>query len=91
MKSLLRGYPQFEALSLRWTLIGASRLLHRMLRYTNLDEAIRLARLAGMSTIETVRALSGSVPHAEALKIARKAAPISGIALKEFMVPRRNW
>ena len=41
-----------------------------MLRYTNIEEAIRLARLAGMSTIEIVRALSGSAPYAEGLKIA---------------------
>jgi len=46
-----------------------------MLRYTNIEEAIRLARSAGMSTLQIVRALSGSVPHSEALQIARKAAP----------------
>jgi len=62
-----------------------------MLRYTNIEEAIRLARLAGMSTIEIVRALSGSVPYIEALKIAKKAAPILGISVKEFMELRRNW
>ena len=62
-----------------------------MLRYTNIEEAIRLARLAGMSTIEVVRALSGSLAYAEALKIAKKAAPILGISVKEFMDLRRNW
>ncbi len=62
-----------------------------MLRYTNIEEAIRLAQLAGMSTIEIVRALSGAVPYAEALRIARKAAPILGISVKEFMELRRNW
>jgi hypothetical protein len=62
-----------------------------MLRYTNIEEAIKLARLAGMSTIEIVRVLSGAVPHSEALKIAKKAAPILGISVKEFMELRRNW
>jgi hypothetical protein len=65
--------------------------LARMLRYTNIEEAIRLARLAEMSTIEIVRALSSSVPYSEALKIAKKAAPILGISAKEFMDLRRNW
>jgi hypothetical protein len=61
-----------------------------MLRYTDLEEAIRLARSAGMSTIRIVRALSGSVPHSEALQIARKAGPLLGISVKEFMELRRN-
>ena len=62
----------------------------RMLRYTDIAEAIRLARLAGMSTIQIVRALSGSVPHSEALEIARKAAPLLRISIKQFMDLRRN-
>ncbi len=61
-----------------------------MLRYTNIEEAIRLARSAGMSTLQIVRALSGSVPHSEALQIARKAAPFLGISVKAFMELRRN-
>jgi hypothetical protein len=61
-----------------------------MLRYTNLEEAIRLARAAGMTTTEIVRVLSGSVPYAEALQIARRAAPLLGISLKTFMDLRRN-
>jgi hypothetical protein len=62
-----------------------------VLRYTNIEEAIRLAGIAGMSTIQIVRALSGSVPYSEALEIARKAAPLLGISVKEFMDLRRNW
>ena len=61
-----------------------------MLRYTNIEEAIRLARLAGMSTIRIVRTLSGAVPYSEALQIARKAAPLLGLSIKEFMELRRN-
>lgn len=61
-----------------------------LLRYTNIEETIRLARLAGMRTIQIVRALSGSVPYSEALKIAQKAAPILGLTVKAFMELRRN-
>jgi len=61
-----------------------------MLRYTNIEEAIRLARLAGMTTMQIVRALSGSVPYSEALKIAKKAAPILRISVRTFMELRRN-
>ena len=61
-----------------------------MLRYTDIEEAIRLARLAGMSTIRIVRVLSGAVPYSEALQIARKAVPLLGLSIKEFMELRRN-
>ena len=61
-----------------------------LLRYTDIEEAIRLARLAGMTTIQIVRALSGSVPYSEALKSAKKAAPILGLTVKAFMELRRN-
>jgi hypothetical protein len=61
-----------------------------MLRYTNIEESIRRARLAGMTTMQIVRVLSGSVPHAEALKIAKKAAPILGLTVKAFMELRQN-
>jgi hypothetical protein len=59
-------------------------------RYTDIEEAIRLARRAGIRTIHIVRALSGSVPYLEALKIAKKAAPILGLTIRAFMDLRRN-
>lgn len=62
----------------------------RTLRYTNIEEAIKLARLKGMRTIEIVRVLSGAVPYSEALKIAQRAAPILGMSVKAFMELRRN-
>jgi hypothetical protein len=34
-----------------------------MLRYTNIDEAIKLARLKGMTTIQIVRAITGAAPY----------------------------
>jgi hypothetical protein len=43
-----------------------------------------------MSTIRIVRVLSGAVPYSEALQIARKAAPLLGLSIKEFMELRRN-
>jgi hypothetical protein len=43
-----------------------------------------------MSTIQIVRALSGSVPYSEALKIAQKAAPLLGLSVKTFLELRRN-
>ncbi len=61
-----------------------------MLRYTDIEEAIRLARLSGMTTIQIVRALSGSVSYAEALRIAKKAAPPLRLTVKAFMELRRN-
>jgi len=61
-----------------------------MLRYTDIEEAIRLARAHGMSTIQIARILGGSVPYTEALKIARKAAPFLGISVREFLNLRRN-
>jgi len=35
--------------------------------------------------------LSGCGPYSQALKIAKKAAPILGISVKEFIELRRNW
>lgn len=61
-----------------------------MLRYTDIEEAIRLARLRGLSTIQIVRALTGSVPYPQALEIAQKAAPLLGLSVRAFMALRRN-
>jgi hypothetical protein len=61
-----------------------------MLRCTDIEEAIRLARIAGMTTIQIVRTLGGSVPYPEALRIAKRAAPILGLTVKAFMELRRN-
>ena len=41
-------------------------------------------------TIQIVRALSGSVSYAEALRIAKKAAPSLRLTVKAFMELRRN-
>lgn len=60
------------------------------LRYTDLASAIHRAKGAGMTTVQIVRALSGATPYHEALKIARYAAPMLDITVKEFLRLRKN-
>jgi hypothetical protein len=60
------------------------------LRYTDLASAIQLARSNGLSTARIVRALSANMTHAEALVLARRAAPLLEIKVSEFMNLRRN-
>jgi hypothetical protein len=60
------------------------------LRYTDLAAAIQLARRSGLTTAQIVRALSANMTYAEALVLARRAAPLLEIAVSEFMRLRRN-
>lgn len=60
------------------------------LRYTDLAAAIQLARSKGMTTPQIIRALSGNMVHSEALILARRAAPLLGIKVSEFMRVRRS-
>ena len=60
------------------------------LRYTDLAAAIQLARSQGMTTAQIVRALSANLIQAEALVLARRAAPLLDIKVSEFMSMRRN-
>lgn len=60
------------------------------LRYTDLAAAIQLARSNGLNTIQIVRALSANMSRAEALAMARRAAPLLEIKVSEFMRLRRN-
>ena len=60
------------------------------LRYTDLASAIQLARANGLTTSEIVRALTGSMSYAEALKVAGRAAPILEITVSEFLRLRKN-
>jgi hypothetical protein len=60
------------------------------LRYTDLAAAIQLARSRGMSTAQIVRALSANLPYAEALVLARRAAPLLDLKVSEFLRLRRN-
>ena len=60
------------------------------LRYTDLAAAIQLARSNGMTTAQIVRTLSANMVHSEALILARRAAPLLGIKISEFMRIRRS-
>lgn len=60
------------------------------LRYTDLAAAIQLARSKGLGTAQIARALSANMIHAEALTLARRAAPLLEIKVSEFMKLRRN-
>ncbi len=60
------------------------------LRYTDLAASIQLARSKGLSTTQIVRALSANMTYAEALALARRAAPLLEIKVSEFMSLRRK-
>ena len=60
------------------------------LRYTDLAAAIQLARSKGLSTTQIIRALSANMTYADALILARRAAPLLEIKKSEFMQLRRN-
>lgn len=61
-----------------------------VLRYTDLAALIQMARARGWPTIKIVRAMSVGLSHAEALKLARNAAPLLDISISEFLRMRKN-
>jgi len=61
-----------------------------ILRYTDLAAAIQLAKAAGMTTLEIARELSRGMTYTDALKLAKKAAPLLDIGVAEFMRLRKN-
>ncbi len=61
-----------------------------ILRYTDLAAAIQLAKSNEMTTIEIVRELSRGMTHSDALKLAKKAAPLLDMGVLEFMRLRKN-
>ncbi len=67
-----------------------SNLMEEFLRFTDLPNAIKLAREAGLTNRQIVRLLTGSTPHAEARQTAVKATPLLGISVAEFMKLRKN-
>jgi hypothetical protein len=64
--------------------------MNEFLRFTDLPNAIRLAREAGMNDRQIVRLLTGSTPFSEARKIAARATPLLGVSIAEFMKLRKN-
>ena len=61
-----------------------------ILRYTDLAALIQMARSRGWPTIRIVRAMSAGLTYADALKLARKAAPLLDISVSEFLRMRKN-
>ena len=64
--------------------------MDEIIRFTDLPNAIKLAREAGLNNRQIVRLLTGSTPYAEARQTAVKAAPLLGLTVAEFMRLRKN-
>jgi hypothetical protein len=60
------------------------------LRWTDPEEAVKLARESGFTTRQIVRIVSGALSYREALKVAGDYAPLLDITVSEFMRLRRN-
>jgi hypothetical protein len=60
------------------------------LRYTDLAAAIQLAKANGMTNCEIVRELSRGMTYADALRLAKRAAPLLDTSVAEFMRLRKN-
>jgi hypothetical protein len=61
-----------------------------ILRYTDLAAAIQLAKVEGMTIREIVRELTRAMSYSDALRTARRAAPLLDISVTEFMRLRKN-
>jgi hypothetical protein len=61
-----------------------------ILRYTDLAAVIQIAKARGWPTERIIREMSLGLPYVEARKLARKAAPLLGISVSEFMRLRKN-
>jgi hypothetical protein len=60
-----------------------------ILRYTDLAALIQMARARGWPTVRIVREMSRGLTYADALNLARKAAPLLDISVSEFMRLRK--
>lgn len=61
-----------------------------ILRYTDLAAAIQLAKTNNMTTSEIARELTRGMTYSDALKFAKRAAPLLDISVAEFMRLRKN-
>ena len=61
-----------------------------ILRYTDLAAAIQMAKGRCWPVPRIVREMSSGLSYADALKLARKAAPLLDIPISEFMRLRKN-
>lgn len=60
------------------------------LRWTDPEEAVRLALEHGFTTAQIVKIVSGGLPYQEVKKVAREYAPLLGISVTEFMRLRKS-
>ena len=61
-----------------------------LLRYTDLAALIQMAKARGWPTARIVREMSSGLTHADALALARKAAPLLDLTVSEFMRLRKH-
>jgi hypothetical protein len=61
-----------------------------ILRYTDLAAVIQMAKARSWPTARIVREMSSNLPYQEALRLARKAAPLLDISVLDFMRLRKN-
>ncbi len=61
-----------------------------ILRYTDLAAVFQMAKARGWSNQRIVRKMSAGLAYAEALELARKAAPLLDISVSEFVRLRKN-
>ena len=70
--------------------VNYSKMSEEILRYTDLAALIQMAKSRGWPTERIVREMSGGLPYAEAVNLARKATPLLDITVSEFMRLRKN-
>jgi hypothetical protein len=61
-----------------------------ILRYTDLAALVQMAKARGWPTQRIVREVSAGMTYSDALKYAKRAAPLLDITVSEFMRLRRN-
>ncbi len=61
-----------------------------ILRYTDLAALIQMAKARGWSTRRIVREMSAGLSYAEALELARRAAPLLDISVSDYLRLRKN-
>ena len=61
-----------------------------MLRYTDLAALVQMAKARGWPARRIVREMSSGLTYADALNLARKAAPLLDLTVPDFMRLRKN-
>jgi hypothetical protein len=61
-----------------------------ILRYTDLAAVIQMAKARKWTTARIVREMSSGLTYVDALRLARKAAPLLDISVPDFMRLRKN-